>query len=464
LVMPQTLVIPPIVATSKRYEPTWDSLMTRPLPSWYDDAKVGLFMHWGIFSVPSYKSEWYWWKLDGAKNQDVVAFHNRTYGPNFKYADFMPMFTAELWDPEAWVSLFKAAGLKYIVLTSKHHEGFTNWCSKNSFNWNSCDGGPHRDLVGDLTKAVRGAGLHMGLYHSIFEWFHPLYLKDKANGFCTRRYVDEVYYPEALELNTIYKPDLIWSDGDWEANSSYWRSPELLAWLYNDAPNKDQVVVNDRWGNDNPAIGSGKHHGGYFSGSDRQQANPKLLSHKWENAFTLDGGTWGYSRVSPLSSYLNVSTMLYEVVSTVAYGGNALINVGPTSDGRIATIFQERLLQLGSWLSVNGDAVYGTTKWREQNDTSSHGIEHGVYYTASKAADGPVYAHALSWPEGNVLHLTQPITTSHTTVRMLGCSASLSWHKPLSGDEGLVVEIPSLTPVQLPSSNGPWVFELIGVK
>lgn len=109
----------------------------------------------------------------------------------------------------------------------------------------------------------------------------------------TSRYVDEVYLPQAKELNTRYSPDLIWSDGDWDANSSYWKSPEFLAWLYNEAPNRDTVIVNDRWGNDNPKIGSGKHFGGYFSGGDRQQANPTMLKHKWENAFTIDAATWG---------------------------------------------------------------------------------------------------------------------------------------------------------------------------
>jgi alpha-L-fucosidase len=185
-------------------------------------------------------------------------------------------FTAELWDPDAWADLFVKAGIKYVVLTSKHHEGWCNWCSAEAFGWNACDNGPKRDLVGDLTASVRNAGLRMGLYHSIFEWFHPLYLDDKANNFTTSRYVDEVYLPQAKEINTLYQPDLIWSDGDWEANSSYWKSPELLAWLYNTAPNKENVIVNDRWGSDNPPIGSGKHFGGYFSGSDRQQASSKM--------------------------------------------------------------------------------------------------------------------------------------------------------------------------------------------
>lgn len=436
--------------------------MTRPLPAWYDEVKVGIFLHWGIFSVPSWGSEWYWWNLDGAKDPKYQAFHNNTYGPSFKYPDFAPMFTAELFEPDQWAALFKKAGIKYVVLTSKHHEGFTNWCSAEAFNWNACDAGPHRDLVGDLASSVRAAGLHMGLYHSIFEWFHPLYLQDKAAGYRTRRFVDEVYYPQALEINKRYKPDLIWSDGDWEANSSYWRSPELLAWLYNESPNKDRVVVNDRWGNDNPPIGSGNHHGGYFSGSDRQQAGRQLLGHKWENAFTLDGTTWGYSRASDLASYLNVTTMLYEVISTVAYGGNALINVGPTRDGTISTIFQERLMQLGAWLDVNGEAIYNTTKWREQNDTAAHGVEHGVYYTASKATPGTVYAHMLGWPNDNELLLTQPIPGATTTVRMLGCAVPVTWAPATgpAGAMGMKVHIPPLSPRQLSSAEGPWVFEL----
>lgn len=184
--------------------------------------------------------EWYWWRLRGGEgygptgcggklggamgtckpNPAYEEFHNKTFGADFKYSEFGPMFTAELFDPEAWAALFAASGIKYVVLTSKHHEGWTNWCSKEAWNWNACDNGPHRDLVGELSQSVRAAGMHMGLYHSIFEFYHPLYLEDKANNFTTSRYVDEVYIPQSKELNQLYKPDLIWSDGDWEANSS----------------------------------------------------------------------------------------------------------------------------------------------------------------------------------------------------------------------------------------------------
>ena len=182
-------------AAPHRYEPNWDSLMTRPLPSWYDEAKVGIFIHWGVYSVPSfnihnmskaikdgYAAEWYWWYLHGLPTEEVIAFHNETYGRDFTYEEFGPMFKAEMWEPEQWAELFQASGAEYVVLTAKHHEGWCNWCSAEAFGWNSCDNGPHRDLVGEMTDAVRAKGLHMGLYHSIFEWYHPLYLEDKANG------------------------------------------------------------------------------------------------------------------------------------------------------------------------------------------------------------------------------------------------------------------------------------------
>lgn len=462
--------------------------MKRPLPGWFDDAKVGIFLHWGIYSVPSFTldhwtptqkgalpAEWYWNRL---KRGDPVttAFHNKTYGPGFPYQNFAPDFTATFFDPDEWVAMFKDAGIKYVVFTSKHHDGFTNWCSPESYSWNSCDTGPQRNLVAELTNSVRAAGLRMGLYYSVYEWFHPLYLQDKASGgdatigYNSSRYVDEVMYPQQVELHKTYQPDLLWVDGAQEAPSSYWRSQELLAWLYNNgAGTAGSLVVNDRWGSENPPIGSDGHFGGYFSGSDRQQANPKLLKHKWENAFTLDGHSWGYARNSPLSAYLNITFILYEVVSTVAYGGNALINVGPTADGRIATIFRERLGQLGAWLRTNGEAVYSSTKWYAQNDTAVHGCEQGVYYTSAKPESpnaGAVYAFAMAWPHDNILLLTQPVFAQGTiaTARLLGCDQPMEIASAPAGQQGVVVTIPSLSPKQLPTFEGPWVFELRGVQ
>lgn len=366
-----------LVACQAQYTPDWPSIDSRPLPTWFDDAKFGIFIHWGVFSVPSFKSEWYWYNLNSTSpDPETVEFHKRVYGADFKYQDFAGDFTAKMFDPDVWANMFKKAGARYVVLTSKHHEGFTNWPSSVSWNWNSVDVGPHRDLVGDLTDAVRRAGLTMGLYHSLFEWFHPLYLADKASNWTTRSFVEGKTMPELKDIVERYKPDLIWSDGDWEADGvTYWRSPEFLAWLYNESPVKDTVVTNDRWGK-----GGSRIHGGYYSGSDRQQPGPSLMGHKWENCMTVDSGSWGYSRHSALSSYLSATDILMELISTVAYGGNLLLNVGPTKDGLILPIFEERLTQVGDFLQLNGEAIYATKPFQVQNET---GVDGG-FYTESR--------------------------------------------------------------------------------
>ena len=133
---------------SLKYNTSWDSLDSRPLPTWFDDSKIGIFIHWGVFSVPSYGSEWFWWYWKGTKEQHVVDFMKRNYIPDFTYADFAKQFTAEFYNPDQWAEIFKASGAKYVVLTSKHHEGYTMWPSKYSFNWNAMDVGAHRDLLG----------------------------------------------------------------------------------------------------------------------------------------------------------------------------------------------------------------------------------------------------------------------------------------------------------------------------
>jgi alpha-L-fucosidase len=186
------------------------------------------------------------------------------------------------------------------------------------------------------------------------------------------------------------------------------------------------------------------------------------LVHKWENAFTIDSLSWGVARNDDLSIYLNISTILYEVVSTVAYGGNALINIGPNSDGTIAIIFQERLIQLGEWLGVNGDAIYETRMWREQNDTAVHGVGQGVFYT-SKGAN--VYAIAMAWPAKGVLTFQVPKpTTNQVTAILLGCDVPIGAKATVGvGKAGVTLDVPPLDITELPSLTGPWVFKLVGV-
>ncbi|MDE3178087.1 MAG: alpha-L-fucosidase, partial [Acidobacteriota bacterium] len=339
------------------YQPNWTSINSRPIPGWYDQAKFGVFIHWGVYSVPSWApkgqyAEWYWHAMHD-DNGPTWKFHIKTYGANFKYQDFAPMFKAKLFDPDAWAQLFKNAGARYVVLTSKHHDGFCLWPSAESWNWNSVDVGPHQDLAGELAAAVRKQGLKMGFYYSLYEWYNPFYLHD------VNRYVDEVMLPQMKDLVDRYHPAILWTDGEWEQPSSVWKSTQFLAWLFNDSPVKDDIVINDRWGKET----RGKDGGFYTSeygkgGSSFQKVNYGAL-HKWEEDQGM-GASYGYNRNEDDADYKTPYQLIALLVRTVSRGGNFLLDIGPTADGRVPPIMQERLLEMGEWLKTNGEAIYGS--------------------------------------------------------------------------------------------------------
>ncbi|XP_053289924.1 plasma alpha-L-fucosidase [Pleuronectes platessa] len=400
-----------------KYEPNWDSIDSRPLPEWYDQVKFGIFIHWGVFSVPSFGSEWFWWYWQGKKVQPYVDFMQRNYPPEFKYQDFAPQFTAEFFDPKEWTDIFAASGAKYIVLTTKHHEGFTLWGSKTSWNWNAVDVGPKRDLVEEMASALRAnSDLRLGLYHSLFEWFNPLYKQDAANVFKTNYFPTSKTLPELYELIVKYKPELLWSDGDGNAPDTYWNSTGFLAWLYNDSPVRDTVVTNDRWGYNTIC-----HHGGYYTCNDRYQPG-HLIKHKWENCMTIDSKSWGYRRNAPLSDYLTIKQLVASLVETVSCGGNLLLNVGPTHEGRISPIFEERLRQMGQWLKVNGEAIYNTTAWRVQKDNGTA----NVWYTA-RPQEKAVFAMFLEWPSNGSVILHDPVVKQGVTQVVLVGHGAVQW-------------------------------------
>ncbi|KAM6185239.1 plasma alpha-L-fucosidase [Rhynchocyon petersi] len=380
------------------YDPVWESLDARPLPEWFDQAKFGIFLHWGVYSVPSFGSEWFWYYWQKDQKPEYVEFMKRNYPPDFKYEDFGPQFTAQFFNASQWADILQASGAKYMVLTTKHHEGFTLWGSKYSWNWNAVDEGPKRDIVKELEVAIRNrTDLHFGLYYSLFEWFNPIFLEDKLSAFQNRQFPSSKMLPELYWLVNNYRPDLLWADGDGGAPDSYWNSTGFLAWLYNDSPVRDTVVTNDRWG-----TGTICKHGGYYTCSDRY--NPgHTVSHKWENCMTIDKVSWGYRRNARICDYFTIEDLVQQLVETVSYGGNLLMNIGPTKDGTIPPIFEERLMQMGAWLRVNGDAIYGTSPWRSSNDS----VTPDVWYT-SKPKENLVYAFFLKWPLSGKLFLGQP--------------------------------------------------------
>ncbi|XP_060572931.1 alpha-L-fucosidase-like isoform X1 [Ruditapes philippinarum] len=445
------LMVTCVVAT--RYEPNWESIDKRPLPSWYDESKIGIFIHWGVFSVPSLISEWFWYDWKTQNSSKAQKFMKDNYKPDWTYQDFADQFTAELFNPDEWADIFGASGARYVVLTSKHHEGFTNWPSKYSFSWNSMDVGPNRDLVGSLADSIRKkTSMRFGLYHSLFEWYNPLYLQDKANKFQTQDFVKFKTLPELYEIVNTYKPEVIWSDGDWEAKDVYWNSTDFLAWLYNDSPVKDTVVTNDRWGS-----GCACHHGGYYTCSDRY--NPgKLQNRKWENCMTIDKASWGYRRDAKISDMLTMEELITTLVETVSCGGNILINVGPTHDGRIVPVFEERLRSLGQWLDVNGEAIYSSKPWTFQNDTETP----AVWYTAKKPAAGGmnVYALVLKWPSPGDFYLASPTIGTNTKVTLLGYDDPIACRKaPGTKNNGIILTIPAIPFNKMPCDYA-WVFKM----
>ena len=393
----------------QEYSPSWESLDKRPVPGWFEDSKFGIFIHWGVYSVPSWGptgdsigvydkySEWYWNKLinTGSKvNKHFNKFHLNTYGPNFKYQDFAPMFKAELFEPEKWAMLFRESGAKYVVLTSKHHEGFTLWPSAQSWNWNSVDIGPHRDLCGDLTDAVKRAGLRMGFYYSLYEWYNPVYRNDLPS------YVDEHMIPQMKDLVTRYTPDILWTDGEWDKPSKEWKSEEFLAWLYNDSPVKTNIVVNDRWGSETRSK-----HGGIYTTEygliGEKEGIDSSVPHPWEECRGI-GTSFGFNRTEGLSDYSTAEQLIKILVSTVSAGGNLLLDIGPDADGTIPVIMQQRLMEIGDWLKINGEAIYGTRAYiRTKQDQATNPETNKTIFFTKKNKD--LYVICTEWPSQPVV-------------------------------------------------------------
>ncbi len=458
-------------ASTQTYQPTWESLDSRPMPGWFPDAKFGIFIHWGVYSVPAWirvtegryasYAEWYYARVMGELKGDE-DFHQRTYGENFEYRDFAPLFKAELFDPELWAALFAEAGARYVVLTSKHHDGFSLWPTHSPFKrgWNSMDVGPKRDLVGELTEAVRQRGLRMGLYYSLIEWETNTTSRTPSGryiqqeymdryGIPLQRYVDEHVIPQLRELVMAYQPAVIFADaGEWDEGEDYWRTKEFLAWLYNNAPNRDEVVVNDRW-----AKGMPGRHGDYYS-SEYQDTDAVGTSHPWEESRGM-GRSYGFNRAENLNHYRTSKELVHELIDVVSRGGNLLLNVGPTADGRIPVIMQQRLRDMGSWLRINGESIYSTRPWtaaREQRPKTGDTL--AVRYTR-KGSD--LFVILPEWPDGE-FGIADLDKTDGVSVRLLGYDGPIDWRA--HGNEVVIIP-PTMSPPDVPSPYA-YVFKITG--
>lgn len=425
----------------RKYKPTWESLDKHPLPKWFNDAKFGIFIHWGVYAVPAYH-EWYVTFMSSPKarfgrnlggppytatcgdleedickkniKEDAYNYHRQKYGPNFAYDDFIPMFKAEKYEPAEWARLFKKAGAKYVVLTAKHGDEFALWPSIYT-DRNAGDMGPHRDLVGGLTEAVRNEGLKMGFYHNT------------TYSFWDERYPNaewvEYMNNSIFELVDKYHPSILWGDvrtgpvrdsSGQPLGTSHWNSKELLAYFYNHSEHPDQVVANDRFGVDE----NGEHHGDYYT--PERKVVETIREDKWETCDSLDPHSWGYNARLKEEEYMTVKEAIHYLVDIVSKNGNYLLNIGPRADGTIPELMKKRLLGIGRWLSVNGEAIYGTDYWHTFG-------EGNIRFT--RKGDSVLYAIALDWP-GDLLvieSLKELQASKIKAVKMLGVDEKLEW-------------------------------------
>ena len=423
----------PAAAPGKTYEPTWESLDTHSCPAWFHDAKIGMYFHWGVCSVPAWAprkdgisyAEWYWYNMNDRENP-TWRYHRETYGENFSYDDLIPMFKAEDYDPAAWVSFAKRVGANYIFVNAKHHDGFCLWPSKYT-NRNASIMGPQKDLIGPLVRAAHRENLKVGFYYSFYEWYNPIYTGKQipyVGLIPVGNYVDDFMIPQIKELIDLYNPDFLYFDGEWDHPAKFWKSRDFVAHYYNRAAGrKQEVLVNDRYGK-----GSRGHHGDVYNVEYHYGVESEgLLTHKW-SYWRGVGKTYGYNKDTSPEDCLTVRELIHMVVNGISKNGNFDINVGPTAAGIISDVEREPLLALGKWLEVNGEAIYGTRPWSITEEGDIRFTAKGDY----------VYAVFLKWQgEKFNIHSVRPVQGS--VVTMLGVQGELEWQS--SGD-GMTIEYP----------------------
>jgi len=441
-----------VVGAAEAYQPTTESLRKHKAPQWFEDAKFGVFIHWGPYAVPAFH-EWYVEFISpkaqfgfmyggppytatrdnlpeelfrAGVREEAYRYHLQNWGPNFAYDDFIPMFKAEKFDPEAWARLFQEAGARYVVLTAKHGDEFALWPTKFTRR-NAMEMGPRRDLAGDLTRAVRKLGLKMGFYHNTtYTFWDPRY-----PGRDWVQYMNN----SIKELIDMYHPDILWGDvrvgpvRDARGNplpADYWGSKEVLAYFYNHSSNPEEVVANDRWGLDTDGKILGDFH------TPERTRMQRISLEKWETCDSLDPTSWGYNRRLPLSQYMTAGELVDYLVDVVSKNGNLLINVGPTAEGVIPAVMQHALRGAGEWLRVNGEAIYGSRPWETHKEGSVRFTRKG----------NTLYAIALEWPEEE-LRLTSLAGKSVLKVELLGSTESVAWK---AEPDALVIQPPARRP------------------
>jgi alpha-L-fucosidase len=349
----------------------WDRLR-RETPAWFRDAGLGIFIHWGAYSVPAWAepvgelgtvdeaiwfrhnpyAEWYWNTIR-LEDSPARAHHRKTYD-DAPYDDFLDVWTAEHFDPAEWLALFARAGARYVVPTTKHHDGIALWDAPGTATRNTVHRGPRRDLIGELATATRDAGLRFGVYYSGgLDWsvtdLPPIEAQAHVHGL---RPNDAAYAAYAAlhvrDLIDRYRPDVLWNDIEWPDAGKHDRELGLYQLFERFYATVPDGVVNDRWGNT---------HWDYRTSEYQFSLANEDLAHAWENNRGI-GMSFGYNQVEDEAHSLSGAGIVAHLVDVVSRGGNLLLNVGPTADGRIPDLQRRALEELAGWMAVNAEAVH----------------------------------------------------------------------------------------------------------
>jgi alpha-L-fucosidase len=440
----------------RRYQANWDSLKMYRTPDWFRDAKFGIFIHWGVYSVPGFGSEWY------PRNMYLPGtpenkHHTATYGPlhTFGYKDFIPMFKAELFDPVKWVALFKKAGAKYVVPVAEHHDGFAMYKTALS-KWNAYDMGPHRDIVGELAAEIKKQGLVFGLSsHRIEHWWFMNGGRKQESDFLDGKNMD--FYGPAREENETpsaehmndwllrctelvnnYQPQLFWFDWwiEQPAMDPYRKS--FAAYYYNKGLEWNKgVVINYK----NSAYPEG------IAVLDLERGKlAGIRAQPWQTDDAIGNQSWGFAAGNTFKDARYVITNLIDIVSK---NGNLLLNIGPKPDGTITDEETQTLLGTGKWLETNGEAIYGTRPWKifgEGPTESASGsfADQKIPFTAKDirftAKAGMLYVITLGIPAENIVVKALAAKAGNGTIasiELTGSNEKVLW---IQQDAGLIIK------------------------
>jgi len=447
------------------FQASWESLRQYTVPTWYADAKFGIFIHWGVYSVPAFGNEWYPRNMY-IQGSEEFNHHVETYGPQslFGYKDFIPQFTATEFDADEWAGLFKKSGAMYVVPVAEHHDGFAMYdCSYSE--WNAVKMGPKRDIIGELAAAIHKQGLVFGLSSHRAEhwWFlnggmqfdsdvqNPRYSDFYGPAQPKETQPDQAYLDNWLlrtcELVDKYKPQLVWFDWWIEEPAFEAYRQKFAAYYYNRGVQwKKGVAINYK----NQAFPEGT---AVYDIERGQLAGIRPIL--WQTDTAISKNSWGYVKNQ---DYKTAEALVGDLVDIVSKNGVLLLNVGPRSDGTIPEPEQQILLEIGEWLAVNGEAIYGTNTWKVYGEGPTQVSEGSFADTKRPPFTGEdirfttkgeaLYVIILAWPGEQVtlksLRTASPLWDKEISgVSLLGHKGRLERSRD---ESGLTIRMPDRKP------------------